>query len=824
LVSLFVIAAGVAAVFVAVQADRDARDQAVRDASFAATASAKQLGAFVGTLKATTAQLAANPQIAQVLSTPKGCSLTFAGIGGPDRGHIDIIRADGTVVCSSRKLPSSSAVTLYARSDWFQRALEGTLFVPVATDKATGAATVISAMPIAGGKGVVAGFGDLAAVGPTLASSFGGGRPAEFLVTSANGATALARSIEPRRSVGKSLAGTSFAQVDNTVDRHDLDGVARLYASAPVSGTGWRIYVGEAKAETLASEAQLKRRQIAIVLGGLLLSLLVAWLVYRSVVAPIRRLSRTLRAGRGRAQSVQVPTGGPTEITELAEEINSLVSSIDRELADRLASEARYRDLFENATDLIAVIDRDGRVVNANAALGRALGQDPDALVGQELPALLPPPVETPVYERELVASDGRSIYVEIASRRIEEEGQPLCFEAICRDITERKELEDQLRQSQRLESLGRLAGGVAHDFNNLLTVISGYTEMLIDGRAAEGNELEQIGAAAGRAAKLTRQLLAFSRQQVLQPRVLDINEVVRDLMPMLTRLIGEDIHVIEKLAPAVHPVIADPTQLEQVIVNLVVNARDAMPDGGTLTIETANAQLDHTYLARHPGARIGANAVVTVTDTGSGMDAQTLARAFEPFFSTKPAGAGTGLGLATVHGIVKQSGGSIWAYSEPELGTTFKVYLPLAVDAPSQVPEVHVLDSPAVGTETVLITEDEESLRPLLALMLEEHGYTTIVAGSAREAIEIVERNDAHIDLLLTDLIMPEMNGRELAERIREHHDGIRVLFMSGYAGDTVTRSGALEFDAAFIEKPFSTDDLARKVRETLDHSKTRA
>jgi signal transduction histidine kinase/CheY-like chemotaxis protein len=608
------------------------------------------------------------------------------------------------------------------------------------------------------------------------------------------------------------------------VERNDLDGVARLYASAPIPATGWRLYVGEAKEASLASEDQLKRRQIAIVLGGLLLSLIMAWVVYRSVVAPIRRLSRALRAAGGMTRSVVVPTGGPAEIRELAENINGLVSSVERELADRLASEARYRDLFENATDLIAVVDLDGRVVNANAALGRALGADTEALVGQELPALLPPADATGVYERELPASDGRSIYVEIASRRIEEEGQPVCYEAICRDITERKALEDQLRQSQRLESLGRLAGGVAHDFNNLLTVISGYADMLIDGRGVQGNELEQISAASERAAKLTRQLLAFSRQQVLQPRVLDVNEVVRDLTPMLTRLIGEDIHVIEKLAPTVHPVVADPTQLEQVIVNLVVNARDAMPDGGTLTIETANVILDHTYLVHHADARIGPNTVVTVTDTGSGMDAETLARAFEPFFTTKPQGAGTGLGLATVHGIVKQSGGSIWAYSEPNLGTTFKVYLPLSLDVASDAPDAFALDSPSQGSETVLIAEDEDSLRPLLALMLAEHGYTTIVVATAHEAIEVVERGDTQIDLLLTDLIMPEMNGRELAERVRQHHEGIRVLFMSGYAGDTVTRSGALEFDAAFIEKPFSTDDLARKVRETLDHVATRA
>ena len=286
----------------------------------------------------------------------------------------------------------------------------------------------------------------------------------------------------------------------------------------------------------------------------------------------------------------------------------------------------------------------------------------------------------TTVYESELVAKDGRRIQVEIASRLIVEDGVPVGTEAICRDISERKQLEEQLRQGQRLEAIGRLAGGVAHDFNNLLTVISGYAEVLLEGRdrAAEP-ELDQIAAAAERAAILTRQLLAFSRRQVLQPRVLQLNDVVEGLTPMLSRLIGEDVELVATLAPSLDSVHADPNQLEQVLVNLAVNARDAMPEGGLLTIRTANVELDDEYVAHHGDALVGPHVMLSVSDTGVGMDDETLSHIFEPFFTTKPLGVGTGLGLSTVYGIVRQSGGSMWVYSEPGQGTTFKALLPRA-------------------------------------------------------------------------------------------------------------------------------------------------
>jgi hypothetical protein len=417
-----------------------------------------------------------------------------------------------------------------------------------------------------------------------------------------------------------------------------------------------------------------------------------------------------------------------------------------------------------------------------------------------------------------LLASDGRRIQVEVASRVIYEDGVSVGVEAICRDLTERKQLEEQLRQAQRLEAIGRLAGGIAHDFNNLLTVIAGYSEDLLERHDPDSEaELKEIAAAAERATILTRQLLAFSRRQLLQPRVIDLNTVVEGIMPMLKRLIGEHIDLVATLDPALAHVLADRSQVEQVLLNLVINARDAMPLGGKLTIETGNADLDGTYVADHAEARVGTHAMLTVSDNGIGMDAETLVRIFEPFFTTKAVGTGTGLGLSTVYGIIKQSGGNVWAYSEPEGGSTFKVYLPAASEPLSAglVPQPR----PALvnGTETIFVVEDEDAVRELTVGMLRKRGYTVFATGSPEEALRLVAERREPFDLLLTDLVMPGMNGRELAERLTARIPALRTLYMSGYADEAVIRNGVLEAGTAYLEKPFSAADLAVKVRETL-------
>jgi signal transduction histidine kinase/DNA-binding response OmpR family regulator len=384
--------------------------------------------------------------------------------------------------------------------------------------------------------------------------------------------------------------------------------------------------------------------------------------------------------------------------------------------------------------------------------------------------------------------------------------------------------LESQLRQAQKMEAVGSLAGGVAHDFNNLLTAILGYGHILLT-RLREDDparhNVQEILKAGERAAALTNQLLAFSRKQVLQPKILDLNALAMNLEKMLRRLIGEDIELSTCLDRNLGQVRADPGQIEQVIMNLVVNSRDAMPKGGKVTIETANVTLGEDYASRHLGSKPGRYVMLAVADTGVGMDAATQSRVFEPFFTTKEAGKGTGLGLATVYGIIKQSEGYISVYSEPGQGTTFKAYLP-RIDQPAETATVGETVPIPRGTETILLVEDEESVRRLARLILERQGYAVIEAPSASSALATAEKQAAPIHLVLTDVIMPEMNGRELSQRLTRIHPAARVLFMSGYTGDTIVRHGVLEPGIAFLQKPFTPTDLARKVREVLDGAPT--
>ena len=387
--------------------------------------------------------------------------------------------------------------------------------------------------------------------------------------------------------------------------------------------------------------------------------------------------------------------------------------------------------------------------------------------------------------------------------------------------MTERTQLEAQFRQAQKMESVGRLAGGVAHDFNNLLTVIGGQAE-LVRMRLPLDNPLrERIGMvqdAAARAADLTKQLLAFSRKQVLEPKILDLNTVVEGVAPMLRRLIGEDVELLTRLAPDLGHVEADPGQLTQIIVNLAVNARDAMPGGGRLTIETDNVELDETFADRRADEiRPGPYVMLAVSDTGVGMNEETRSHIFEPFFTTKEAGKGTGLGLATVYGIVKQSNGHVGVYSEPGQGTTFKIYLP-RVAQPADVLSQEAATIEGGGSETVLLVEDDERVRALACEVLGEHGYTVLEARHGTDALDITQRYHGAIHLLLTDVVMPGMGGRELATRLRRDRPQMKILYTSGYTADAIAHHGVLDDGEAFLSKPILPRVLASKVRETLD------
>jgi two-component system cell cycle sensor histidine kinase/response regulator CckA len=392
---------------------------------------------------------------------------------------------------------------------------------------------------------------------------------------------------------------------------------------------------------------------------------------------------------------------------------------------------------------------------------------------------------------------------------------------AVARDQTEHRLLEQQLRQAQKMEAVGQLAGGVAHDFNNILTAITGFSEFVLE-RVAPGDPIEpdvhQILKACDRAGALTRQLLAFSRKQILAPEVLDIGAVVSRMTAMLGRIIGEDIELAIRTPPGLGLVNADRGQLEQVLLNLAVNARDAMPSGGKLLIEVANVTLDRGFATRHPGSSAGPHVMLGVSDTGCGMTEQVRARLFEPFFTTKELGKGTGLGLATVYGIVKQSGGSIWVYSEPGIGSTFKIYLPRTDAAPTADADSSSSPERLDGIETVLVVEDQVEVRQVVQMTLERRGYRVLQAAGAAEAEAKLVAHGAPIAMLLTDVVMPQMSGSALAARLQRHQPNLRVLFMSGYTDDAVVRHGVLTRDAAFLEKPFTATGLLRAVRRVLD------
>jgi len=519
--------------------------------------------------------------------------------------------------------------------------------------------------------------------------------------------------------------------------------------------------------------------------------------------------------------------------------VGVLVSDItERKQAERALreSEERYRDLVENAHDIIYSHDMAGNYTSVNKAGEQITGYTREETLKLNLAQTIAPEhlakandmlrrklagEEVTAYEMELLAKDGGRIAVEANTKFVFQNGVPVGVQGIARDVTKRKQLELQLNQSQKMEAIGQLAGGIAHDFNNLLTAINGYSSLALQ-RTSEDDRikgyLEEIKKAGERAANLTRQLLAFGRKQMLQPVALSLNDVVADMNKMLRRLIGEHVQLTAKFDPALRKIKADPGQIEQVLVNLVVNARDAMPQGGILTIETSNFEVDHEYASRHVAVGPASYVMLAVSDTGIGMADETKARIFEPFFTTKEKGKGTGLGLSTVYGIVKQSGGNIWVYSEPGRGTTFKVYLPQLEAGTEQTEKPAVESATPTGSETILLVEDEDVVRGLARKVLEHAGYNVLDASGGEEAFRLCQKHTEPIHLLLTDVVMPEMSGREIAERLKTLRPTTRVLFMSGYTDEAIVHHGVLDSNVEFIQKPFTPTRLARRVREVLD------
>ncbi|MFQ4136559.1 response regulator [Nodosilinea sp. PGN35] len=496
-------------------------------------------------------------------------------------------------------------------------------------------------------------------------------------------------------------------------------------------------------------------------------------------------------------------------------------------------SEARYRQLFQSITDPVFVCDRETLLYLAvNDAAVATYGYSPaeflaltlgDLCLPEDLPALRAIVTQpTPGHHGpwRYRTKDAQITTVEIFAYGLEFAGRPACL-LQARDVTEQRRLEEQFRQSQKMEAIGRLAGGIAHDFNNLVTVIKGYSELLqsrIDPDDPASELLGEIYSAGERAGALTRQLLAFSRQQVLAPQVLNLNTVVSNTKTMLRRLIGEDVLLVTHLSPTLGPIRADPGQIEQVLMNLAVNARDAMPEGGTLTLATQTVVLDDVYCRTVADLNPGNYVRLAVADSGDGMDAATQAKMFEPFFTTKPVGKGTGLGLATVHGIVKQSGGHIAVESAVGRGTTFQIYLPLVAAAVPEVPAPARSRTFPQGCETILVVEDEAAVRALEVTVLQRCGYRVLEAANGKDALRLAEQESGPIHLLVSDVVMPHLGGRSLAEQLVRDRPHCNVLFLSGYTDDAVIHYSVSEAGTAFLQKPFTPSALAQKVRQVLD------
>jgi two-component system cell cycle sensor histidine kinase/response regulator CckA len=533
------------------------------------------------------------------------------------------------------------------------------------------------------------------------------------------------------------------------------------------------------------------------------------------------------------ASVIRSPSGEPEKLVIVNRDITER-----KKAAESLRlSESGFRSMIEDAPYGIYRVATDGKLLRANPALQKMLGYEKlDELLNASLvrdifrnPSdfnvlkdLLDSVDEFTDVEVELTRKDGAPITLRCTGRKVKQEYEGMaCFDVFAEDVTERRILERQLRMAGKMEAVGRLSGGIAHDFNNLLGVIIGYSQVL-KRRLDPGNALlehvEEIEKAGQRATSLTRQLLAFSRQQILTPSILKLNDLILDVVKMLTRLLGEDIEISTSLSSDLGMVKADRGQIEQVIMNLAVNARDAMPQGGKLRIETANVELDQTYARQHPGAKPGHYVKLAVIDSGAGIDKKILAHIFEPFFTTKGVGKGTGLGLATVYGVVKQSGGYIWVESEPGQGTSMEIFLPQVSEPAAIITPTAPLAEARGGSETILLVEDSEPLRKLTRAFLESHGFHVLVAQDGEEALQVEGRHAGKIDLLLTDMVMPGINGRVLAERLLLNRPGTRVLYISGYTDNFIAVHGALERGMVLLHKPFTEEALIKKVREVLD------
>jgi PAS domain S-box-containing protein len=573
---------------------------------------------------------------------------------------------------------------------------------------------------------------------------------------------------------------------------------------------------------------------LLLLAAGAAFGSLTLYLLERFVISRVGRLSDDItQVGASGDLGRRLRVSGHDELANLGDTINGMLEDLERVQIERQHERARLAVMVERMPAVLWTADTQLQINSAVGAGLEALGFHPREAVGLSVKDFFSTKDnEAPPIAAHRKALDGQAVAYEVnwKDRKFESHVQPLRdaegaiqgVVGVALDVTERERLTDQLRQSQKMQAVGELAGGVAHDFNNLLMVVKGHAQILLD-RIPDSSPLrlsaEQVEKAADRAATLTRQLLAFSRKQVLQPRVLDMNDAVAGMIKMFSRVIGENIEMAFIPGGKLGRVKADPGQIEQVLLNLVVNARDAMPNGGRLTIETSNVELDSGYAATHTSVEPGEYVMLTVTDTGCGMDAATQARIFEPFFTTKGPGKGTGLGLATVYGVVKQSGGYIYVYSEVQRGTTFKIYLPQVNAELDKLSSDTQKKQNVRGSETILFVEDEQSVRELVRDYLVAGGYCMLEASDGTQALKVAAAHPGPIHMLITDVVMPHLSGPELATTLSAERPNMKVLFISGYTDDTVFRHGVLEGGVAFLQKPFNLKALSQKIREVLSN-----
>ena len=708
----------------------------------------------------------------------------------------------------------------------------------------------------------------------SLGASDTAGYLIEYRRLSGNNSTQLIRGLigqEARFAVGNAdgllwtdFAGPTFGPPmsdEAALQYRGADGQTRLAAMVIMPGTEWRISVELPRHVALAPAREVLGRMLLVAVIVLAIGAFLAWRLSRRITAPLAEVAQAAEGIAAGDYARRVDVRRRDEIGLLATSFNSMAARVEEstQLREEQAAELRYanqrlsravaeadrarneaeraatelRALVDAVTDVVLYLDRDGRYIKILETGTDKLALPPTELLGRRVHDVLPE-LSADAVLRTIRQALGEQRRVEVEySLELGERGIHWFAAAaspmpdgtvlwVARDVTEHHALEEQLRQSQKMEAVGQLAGGIAHDFNNMLTAIRSFSELLLADIPAEtphGADLLEIQRAADRAAALTRKLLAFSRRQLLQPVPMDMNTAVRGMEEMLRRLLGEDVECVWRLAPDLFHAMADPGQIEQIVLNLAVNARDAMPDGGRLTVETTNVDVDEGYAARVPDMTAGQYVVLAVSDTGTGMDGDTQARIFEPFFTTKEAGKGTGLGLSTVYGIVKQSGGHIAVYSEPGHGTTFRIYLPRAQGKTTSEREPRGVAIPLpTGTETILLVEDDPAVRLVACRILARQGYRVLEAAAPAEAEALVARHRGVIDLVLTDLVLPGMSGRELAEILTAVEPRMRVLYMSGYTDDAVIRRGLLEPGMAFLPKPFTMEEVARVVRATLD------